>query len=154
MITVVTPSARERETRISRRFRSRELDGGRDLAPPSELDETLEELTRLTALRDGQAALIEVLELLDGDGEDAVLAQFARALGRLPDGEAYDAVATATRSGRSTRPANRFTSSRRCADPDAFDPRTLTGTRDRGLTLLQHVARKYGGTLELALATL
>ncbi|MGH9019831.1 MAG: AAA family ATPase, partial [Acidimicrobiales bacterium] len=41
---------------------------------PDELTESLLELTRLTELRDGHAALVAGLDELDGDADDAVLA--------------------------------------------------------------------------------
>ncbi len=74
--------ARTRLRRVSdRRTRRRS-----SIRSAHELEETLEELTRLTELRDGQAALVEVLDQLDADGDVAVLAQFARAINRLPRG--------------------------------------------------------------------
>ena len=57
-----------------------------------ELEATLEELTRLSEMRDGQAALAEVLEELDADSDAAVLSRLARAIGRIPGGQAYEPV--------------------------------------------------------------
>jgi len=45
------------------------------IASGDELEATLEELTRLSEMRDGQAALAEVLEELDADSDAAVLSR-------------------------------------------------------------------------------
>jgi DNA repair protein RecN (Recombination protein N) len=122
-----------------------------NLGSPSELDETLDELIRLTALREGQSALNEVLQLLDGDGDEPVLSQFARAIDRLPDGDAYDSVrrgldASLIQARETLHELAALT------DPDAFDPATLTELESR-VDVLQLVARKYGGSVAAALAT-
>jgi DNA repair protein RecN (Recombination protein N) len=117
----------------------------------TELDETLEELTRLTELRDGQAALVEVLDALDADGEVAVLAQFARAISRLPVGDAYDDARHALRSAlEQSRDAVHELAS--LSDPEAFDASALKELDDRA-TVLQTLARKYGSLAD-ALAAL
>ncbi|MEO9180495.1 MAG: hypothetical protein ABI298_02465, partial [Acidimicrobiales bacterium] len=117
-----------------------------------ELEETLEELTRLTALRDGQTALSEVLDLLDADTDTALLALFAQAISRLPTAEAYDAPRAMLRGAlqQSREGVHELAT---FANLDAFDPSALKDLEDRA-TQLQQVARKYGGTLALALATL
>jgi DNA repair protein RecN (Recombination protein N) len=108
----------------------------------SELDETLEELTRLTELRDGQAALVEVLDSLDADTDGAVLAQFARAIGRLPNGDVYDGARAALRSAlEQSRDAVHELAS--LSDPESFDPSALKELDDRA-TLLQALVRKFG----------
>jgi DNA repair protein RecN (Recombination protein N) len=117
----------------------------------SELSETLEELTRLTALRDGQSALVEALDFFDGERDDAVLFQFARALNRLPDGDAYDGVRSNLLSSL-IQAREALSELARLGDADAFDPSTLEGLEERA-SVLQQIARKYGGTLEAALAT-
>ncbi len=107
-----------------------------------ELDDTLEELTRLTALRDGQAALVEVLDQLDADGDVAVLAQFARSLSRLPAGEAYDGARTLLRAAlEQAREAVHELAA--LADPESFDASALKELDDRA-TVLQSLARKHG----------
>jgi DNA repair protein RecN (Recombination protein N) len=116
-----------------------------------ELDETLEELTRLTELRDGQAALVEVLDQLDADGEAAVLPQFARAITRLPSGESYDAARHILRTAlEQSREAVHDLAA--LSDPEAFDASALKELEDRA-TDLQSLARKYG-SLGSALTTL
>ena len=116
-----------------------------------ELDETLEELTRMTELRDGQAALVEVLDLLDADGDSAVLGQFARAINRLPRGESYDAAREVLRTAlEDSRDAVHGLSA--LSDPDSFDASTLKELEDRA-TVLQALARKFG-SLESALTAL
>jgi DNA repair protein RecN (Recombination protein N) len=116
-----------------------------------ELDVTLEELTRLTELRDGQAALVEVLDQLDADGEAAVLAQFARAIGHLPVGDAYDDARAALRSAlEQSRDAVHELAS--LSDLESFDASALKELEDRA-TVLQALARKHG-SLGGALTTL
>jgi len=122
------------------------------IVSPEELDETLEELTRLTTLRDGQAALVEVLDLLDADTDGAVLALFAQAIGRLPSAEAYD-VPRAMLRGALEQSREGVHELALFADVEAFDPSALKDLEDRA-TQLQQVARKYGGSLAYALATL
>src|SRR5271154_1208220 len=60
--------SRERELDFLQ-FQLKELDGAAVLSS-RELEETLDELTRLTTLRDGQAALSDALREFDGDGDD------------------------------------------------------------------------------------
>ncbi|MGD0691471.1 MAG: AAA family ATPase [Acidimicrobiales bacterium] len=117
----------------------------------AELDETLEELTRLTQLRDGQTALVEVLDTLDADGDSAVLAQFARAISRLPTGEAYDGARGLLRDAlEQSREAVHDLAA--LSEPESFDAASLKELEDRA-TVLQALARKYG-SLAAALTTL
>jgi DNA repair protein RecN (Recombination protein N) len=116
-----------------------------------ELDETLEELTRLTELRDGQAVLADVVDQLDADGDDAVLQQFARSINRLPTGEAYDAARGLLRAAlEQSREAVRELAA--LSDPESFDASSLKELEDRATTL-QAFVRKYG-SLTGALAAL
>ena len=129
-------------------FQLRELDETAILSA-TELHDTLEELTRLTTLREGQAALVEVVELFDADSDEAVLSQFAHALSRLPEGDAYEAVRATLRSSLiQAREALRELAA--LGDAEAFDPQTLAAL-DARASVLQQIARKYGGTLEAAL---
>jgi DNA repair protein RecN (Recombination protein N) len=117
----------------------------------AELDETLEELTRLTQLRDGQTALVEVLDTLDADGDSAVFAQFARAISRLPTGEAYDGARGLLRDAlEQSREAVHDLAA--LSEPESFDAASLKELEDRA-TVLQALARKYG-SLAAALTTL
>jgi DNA repair protein RecN (Recombination protein N) len=140
--------SRQRETDFLQ-FQLRELDGARILSA-NELDETLEELTRLTTLRDGQAALGEALREFDGDGDDAVLQRYAEALSQLPDGDAYDGPRTSLRDAlvQAREAVHELTS---LGDPDAFDPERI-GVLEERAAVLQQIARKYGGTLAAALS--
>jgi DNA repair protein RecN (Recombination protein N) len=116
-----------------------------------ELEETLEELTRLTELRDGQVALVAVLDELDADGDAAVLAKFAQAINSLPRGDAYDPSRDSLRSAlEQARDAVRELAA--LTDPESFDASALKELDDRA-TLLQSLVRKYG-SLEVALTTL
>lgn len=129
-------------------FQLNELEAAQ-ITSSSELEETLLELARLSSLRDGQAAIVEVVELFDGDSDDAVLSQFARALGRLPDGDAYlnvrEALSNVLLGARDS-----LHELATLADPDAFDPQVLEDLEAR-VGVLQHVSRKYGGSLEAAM---
>jgi len=117
----------------------------------AELEETLEELTRLTELRDGQAALVEVLDTLDADGDVAVLAQFARAISRLPAGDAYDGARGLLRNAlEQSREAVHELAA--LSDPESFDAASLKEREDRA-NVLQALVRKYG-SLKVALTTL
>jgi DNA repair protein RecN (Recombination protein N) len=131
-------------------FQIRELDGAAILSA-TELDDTLEELTRLTTLREGQTALVEVLELFDAESDEAVLSQYARALNRLPESEAFDSVRSSLRGALiQAREALRELAD--LGDTDALDPRILDEL-DARASVLQQIARKYGGTLETALVS-
>ena len=118
----------------------------------SELDDTLAELTRLSELRDGQVALVEVLEELDGDADTTVLTQFARAINAVPNGEAYDGARALLRSALelSREGVHELAA---LADPDAYDASLIATLEDRA-TVLQQLARKYGGSLDAALTLL
>ena len=117
-----------------------------------ELAETLETLTRLSSLRDGQEALARVLEELDADNDDAVLSRLAQPIERIPAGDAYDsaresllAALALAREGIHELAV--------LSDSDAFDPVVIDELNDRA-ALLQQIARKYAGSLEAALETL
>ena len=117
-----------------------------------ELKMTLEELTRLSELRDGQAALLEVIDELDADSDEAVLSRLARAIERLPNGQTYSSLRGALR-GALEQARDSVHELASLADPEAFDPGALHDLDDRAAQL-QQIARKYGGTLEAAVAML
>ncbi len=119
---------------------------------PDELDRTLEELTRLTGLRESQTTLVELVDRLDADSDVAVLSLLARAIGRVPPGHAYEAARKLLLGAlEQAREGVHELSS--LTDPDAFDASALKDLEDRA-TILQQVARKYGGSLETAISTL
>ena len=140
-------SARSREREFLA-FQIREVDDAA-IVSPGELSDTLEELTRLTDLRDNQAALAEVLELFDAESDDAVLAQFAQALNRLPESGAFDSARASLR-GALIQAREALHELAELSDLDAFDERTMD-VLDARVSVLQQIARKYGGTLEAAL---
>jgi DNA repair protein RecN (Recombination protein N) len=140
---------REREVEFLQ-FQLKELDEA-TIVSEDELAETLEELMRLSTLRDGQESLTEAMSQFDGDGDDAVLQRFAQALNHVPDGDAYDEPRSALRDALiQSREAIHELSA--LADPEAFDPKRITDLEERA-SFLQQIARKYGGTLERALTT-
>src|ERR1039458_3109827 len=131
-------------------FQIAELDDA-TIRSAHELEETLEELTRLTELRDGQVALVAVLDELDADGDGAVLATFARTINNLPRGEAYDPSRDGLRAAlEQARDAVRELAA--LTDPDSFDASALKELEDRA-SVLQALVRKYG-SLSVALTTL
>jgi len=130
-------------------FQLHELDVAA-ISSATELDESFAELARLSTLRDGQSAIVEVVELFDGDGDDAVLSQFAQALARVPDGDAYADIRGALRDALiEARDSVHELSA--LSDPEAFDSRVIENLEAR-VSVLQHVAKKYGGSLSAALA--
>ncbi len=141
-------SSRERE-RDFIAFQLRELRDA-DLADPGELDETLEQLTRLSARRDAQAELIAIIDDLDGDGDQSIFSRWAHSIARLPRDIGVDdlrhELAEALDAARAT--VHELTSR---AQPEQFDPEVLARLEAR-VTLLQHLVRKYGGTLDAVLA--
>jgi len=131
-------------------FQIAEIDGVR-VAGPDELRSSLEELTRLTELRDGQSALRRALEVLDGDG-DATLAQLARAISDLPAVRAYDAARAELDSAlKQAREAVRDLAG---LAEDAGGDSAVLDALDARVTVLQNLARKHGGSLAVALEAL
>ena len=118
----------------------------------NELRGTLNELTRLTQLRDGQAALAQVIEELDAERDDAALSLMARAIDRLPLAEPYDPARSLLRGAleQAREAVHELTE---LCDPDSFDVREMDRLERRASTL-QQIARKYGGSLDAALAVL
>jgi DNA repair protein RecN (Recombination protein N) len=129
-------------------FQLNELDAAQ-ITSSSELEETLSELARLSSLREGQSAIVDVVELFDGDNDDAILSQFAQALSRLPDGDAYAGVREAL-TNVLVNARDSLHDLAALADPDAFDPRVLEDLEAR-VSVLQHVSKKYGGSLAAAM---
>ncbi len=117
-----------------------------------ELTETLENLARLSTLRDGQEVLNLVLDELDADRDDAVLSRLARCIERLPAGDAYEGARESLR-GALALAREGVHELAALSDPEAFDP-ALIEELDQRVAVLQQIARKYGGSLEAALATL
>lgn len=112
----------------------------------TELDDCLKELTRLSELREGQAALASVLEDLDADTDEAILARFARTIGRVPPGATYELLRDSLRSALElARDAVRELGA--LCDPDVVDPCVIEQVETR-VSVLQQMARKYGGSLE------
>ncbi len=144
------PSQRERELDFLS-FQIDEIEKSK-IVSKDELEETLESLTRLSSLRDGQQALMMVIEAMDSERDDAVLTGFARAIDKIPNDEAYDDARASLHSALAlAREALHELAS--LSDPDAFDPGVIAELDERA-AILQHVGRKYGGNLESALATL
>jgi DNA repair protein RecN (Recombination protein N) len=132
-------------------FQITELEAAKILSG-DDLATTLSELTRLSELRDGQAALVEVLEELDGDGDGTILGRLAVVIALIPHGETY---ATARDALRHTLEQARETTREMAslADPDAFDPAALLELENRA-SVLQQIARKFGGSMDAALGML
>ena len=132
-------------------FQTGELEAVK-ISSPDELRDLLEELQRLTELREGHAALVAVLEELDGDGDSPVLAQLASLIRRIPDASAYKGARDALRvSLELARDAVHDLGS--FVQDDGAEPISLIAIEERVATL-QLIARKYGGSLSAALAVL
>jgi DNA repair protein RecN (Recombination protein N) len=117
-----------------------------------ELTETLENLARLSSLRDGQEALALVLDELDADSDEAILSRLARSIERLPEGDAYVGARESLLSALAlAREGLRELAA--LSDPEAFDP-GLIAELDERVVVLQQIGRKYGGSLEAVLETL
>ncbi|HUV57221.1 MAG TPA: AAA family ATPase [Acidimicrobiales bacterium] len=125
---------------------------GTAISSEGELEEVLEELTRISELRDGQRALAGVLNQLDGEDDGSALTAFARAIDQLPRGSAYDPART-TLLGALDQAREGVHELTRLSDPDAVDEGVINDLEDRA-TVLQSIARKYGGSIPEALRTL
>lgn len=140
-------ASRERE-RDYLRFQLHEL-ANAQIVDADELDRVLEELTRLSNLRDAQTQLWGVIEDLDGDGDRAILTQWARAIQRLPRGVGVDDLSADLTGLLDAARADVHELVAR-AQPEQFEPQRLDELESRATTL-QLLARKYGGSLATAL---
>lgn len=129
-------------------FQLREL-ADANLTDPTELDERLEELTRLSTFRDAQADLLSVIDVLDGDSDSAVLAQLAQAIARLPRDVGVDDLRNDLSAVLDSARAQVYELVAR-AQPDQVDPSRFEQLEER-VALLRQLARKYGGSLAHAL---
>ena len=125
----------------------RELDDAR-VASPGELTEALSELERLSSLRDGQAALAGVVEVLD-DGPTSALGQLAGAVAAIPADAVYEPAREAMRDALA-RAREALSDLAALCDPDLVDEARLYEIENR-VDALSVLARKYG-SLEEALA--
>ncbi len=114
-------------------FQLRELRAA-EIDDAGELERTLDELTRLSALRDAQSDLLSVIDDLDGDHEGAVLTRWARALQRLPRGTGVDDLRDALGHVLADARANVHELTAR-AQPDQFEPERIAELEARATTL-------------------
>ena len=129
-------------------FQCRELTEAH-LSNPDELSEVLEELTRLSTLRDAHAELLIAIDELDGDSEMAVLSRLAQVIQRLPRAAGVDDVRDDLASLLEGARADVHELTQR-ARPDQFDPSRIAEL-DARATVLRQLARKYGGSLASAM---
>ena len=122
------------------------------LGSASELDDALVALTRSSEVRDGQMALAQVLERLDGDRDDAILASLAHQIGQLPRGGAYESARAILRNALETAREG-IHELNDLHDADAFDADEIARLEER-IGALQSIARKYGGSLDAAMQSL
>lgn len=112
---------------------------------PEELSEVLDQLSQLTALREHYEVISESIELLDGDSDDSVLSQWARAVHRLPSEVPTEHIKQALEElARDAR--EQVAELRRQIDGVDFDPQIMESLEQRAGTL-QTLARKFGGNL-------
>ncbi len=142
-------SARERELAFLD-YQIAELESAR-LTSASELDDALATLQHWTAIRDGRDAIVTAVELLDGDHDGAILTQFARTLAMVPGSDGVAEVLEALRAAL-TSARTSVSELRAYVDGDVVDEATFESL-ERRVTLLQGIARKYGGTMASALST-
>lgn len=133
------------------RFQIGELEAAR-ISSAQELQDSLETLTRLTSLRNGQAAVGEILSDLDADDDDAVMVRFARSIAKLPSDSVYEAARSTLRSALEMAREGIHDLSM-IYDQEGFDE-ALADQLESRVSVLRQVARKYGGSLETALASL
>ncbi|MHB1209802.1 MAG: AAA family ATPase [Acidimicrobiales bacterium] len=141
---------RERELEFVR-FQIEELEAAK-ITSTQELHESLETLTRLTSLQQGQAAVGEVLQELDADDDDAVLVRFARVIAKLPPGDVCDSARTSLKAAleQAREGVHELTV---LFDGEAFDQAAADKLEAR-VGVLRQIARKYGGSLDSAVDAL
>ncbi len=122
------------------------------LTSSTELDDALMTLQRWTEIRDGRASILAAIEALDGDHELAILNQFARVLATIPASETLDKTVGELRSALATG-RDAVSGLRSFLDGDGVD-RAAFDALERRVEQLQNLARKYGGSLANATATL
>lgn len=132
-------------------FQCREIDAAR-LRSGDELEEVLEELTRMSSLRDAHDALLSAAEALDGDGDGAILNRFAEAISGLPREAGVDDLRADLANALEAARANVHELRERAA-PDFVDPERLAQLEERA-SVLRQISRKYGGSLSAALEQL
>lgn len=129
-------------------FQLRELSDA-NLTDAGELEERLEELTRLSAFRDAQSDLLGVVDALDGDSDDAILTRLAQAIARLPRDAGVDDLRQELSTVLDSARAHVYELAAR-AQPEHIDPSRFEQLEAR-VALLQQISRKYGGSLARAL---
>ena len=140
-------TGRERELDFLK-FQAKEIEDAK-VSDANELSETLQRLQSLTEVSEGQAAVVEVVAMLD-EMDTSILDQFAVAINRIPQGEAYAAITSSLRQSLEiAREATRELVS--LADPDAVDADALRAMEDRVATL-QALIRKHGSDLAAVIA--
>ncbi len=125
-------------------FQIAEIDGA-SITGPHELEETLEELTRLSARRDAATALRAAAEELDGDQGDDLASRLARVVARLPDLDEIERVREGLRDAVDALRDGARTF-RDVVEHDEDDPGALERLSDR-VDRLQHLVRKHGTSL-------
>ena len=143
-------ATRERELDFHT-FQINELEGA-SLSSSTELDDVLQTLTTMTELRDGQAALVGVIDRLDDDTEEAVLSMFAQVIESIPLGDSYRPARALLRESlaMAREGVHQLVS---LVNADGIDPGVLEELEDRA-TLLRQISRKYGGSLDAAVKSL
>lgn len=133
------------------RFQIDELEAVK-ITSTQELQESLETLTRLTSLQQGQTAVGEVLQELDADDEDAVLVRFARSIAKVPSGDIYESARASLKAAleQAREGVHELTV---LYDDEGFD-QAVADRLEARVGILRQVARKYGGSLDSALDAL
>ncbi len=127
-------------------FQIDELETAR-MESDDELSDTLDQLGRVSELREAQVTLARLSADLDDD-ERGVLSALARVIAALPTGRSLNAVREVLDGAlRQAREGSRELA--RLLDPDIIDL-GLIDQLDGRVAVLQSVARKYGGSIAAA----
>jgi DNA repair protein RecN (Recombination protein N) len=142
-----SPAQRERDLDYAR-HQLHELETAA-LHDEGELEDVVQQLADLTAVRDRLGEMLKIVDMLDGDSEDAVLTRLAIAGGRLPQIDALESVQQ--RLGDALATAREAVADLRAlADPEALDGDLFSALEHR-VGVLQSLVRKYGGSITSAL---
>ena len=138
-------AARQHEFEVMT-FQIDELEAAQ-MASDDDLADALDELARVSELREAQETLARLSQDLDDD-ERGVLSALARIIAQLPSGRSVDAVRDVL-DGALAQAREGTHELARLLDPESVD-QALLDQLDRRVAALQVVARKYGGTIAAA----
>ena len=116
-----------------------------------ELAETLDALAELVSLREHRDELMAAIDRLDGDGDETILVQLSQAIRQIPDAGRF--AEAHRRLGEMATEAREIVRELSGEAASLELDESAIARLDERASELQALARKYGGTLESALAT-